>query len=245
MSGRRSRAGQNHRVHTFRHAGLPVSVLRSVVRSIRVYRRNYSSHVLALSATVVLGVGGCSPHPRATAAQPGSATRPMQPISASPGAAPYRLTATVQDLMDGIVDPSADALWDSVAYIATTRGVEDRRPRTEEEWKAVRYSAITLIEAANLLSMPGRKVAVLHGAPGTDTPPGPGELTHAQIQQRMDSAHAGFEQFARNLQDAGLQALAAIDAKDADRLLDAGGIIDSACEACHVTFWYPDQSRLR
>src|SRR5437764_65820 len=42
---------------------------------------------------------------------------------------PYRLTATIQDLMDGIIDPSADVLWDSVAYIATTKGIEDRQPR--------------------------------------------------------------------------------------------------------------------
>jgi cytochrome c556 len=143
--------------------------------------------------------------------------------------------------MDGIIDPSADVLWDSVAYIATTKGIEDRQPRTDDEWKAVRNSAITLIEAANLLSMPGRRVAAAHAQ--TDAPPGLGELSHAEIQQRIDATHDGFTQLARNLQDAGLQALAAIAAKDAQRLMDAGGTIDEACEACHVTYWYPNQNR--
>jgi len=149
--------------------------------------------------------------------------------------------------MDGIIDPSADVLWDSVAYIATTKGIEDRQPRTDDEWKKVRYGAITLIEGANLLSMPGRRVA---GDPADGTPPaggasvGTGELTHAEIQQRIDSSHAAFVQFARNLQDAGLKALAAIAAKDATALMDAGGRIDEACEACHVTYWYPNQNRL-
>jgi hypothetical protein len=143
--------------------------------------------------------------------------------------------------MAGIIDPSADVLWDSVAYIATSKGVEDRQPRTDEEWKTVRNSAITLIEAANLLSMPGRRVAAAHGFTGT--PPGRGELSHAEIQQRINSTHGSFTQFARNLQDAGLRALSAIEAKDAQGLMDAGGTIDEACEACHITYWYPNQNR--
>jgi hypothetical protein len=157
--------------------------------------------------------------------------------------------------MDGIIDPAADVLWDSVAYIATTKGIEDRQPRTDEEWKTVRNSAITLIEATNLLIMPGRSVAAAH-PPGIDTanarksadapteaPPAWGELSHAEIQQRIDATHDSFTQLARNLQDAGLKALAAINAKDAQGLMDAGGTIDEACEACHVTYWYPNQKR--
>jgi cytochrome c556 len=143
--------------------------------------------------------------------------------------------------MDGIIDPSADVLWDSVAYIATTKGIEDRQPRTDDDWKTVRNSAITLIEAANLLSMPGRTVAAARVP--ADAPPGLGELSHAEIQQRIDATHDGFTQLARNLQDAGLKALAAIAARDAQGLMDAGGTIDEACEACHVTYWYPNQER--
>jgi len=145
--------------------------------------------------------------------------------------------------MDGVVDPSADVLWDSVAYIATTKGIEDRKPRTDEEWKAVRNSAITLIEAANLLSMPGRRVAAAHSPADPPAQPGPGELSHDEIQQRINSTHDAFVGFARNLQDAGLKALTAIDARDAQGLMDAGGTIDEACEACHVTYWYPNQTR--
>jgi cytochrome c556 len=169
--------------------------------------------------------------------------------------------------MDGQIDPSADAIWDSVAFIATTTGTEDRQPRTDEEWKAVRTSAITLSEAANLLSMPGRSVAASknHSAgqpaagmlPAAESqsdqhqaadsqsgePVGLGELPPAQIQQRIDADHASFAQFARILQDAALKALAAIDAKDPQGLMDAGGVIDQACEACHMTYWYPNQAR--
>ena len=173
----------------------------------------------------------------------GDAARPAGAAQAAQSSQQYRLTATIPDLMDGMIDPAADVLWDSVAYIATPKGIEDRQPRTDDEWKTVRNSAITLIEAANLLSMPGRRVVAAH-APA-DAPPGSGELSHAEIQQRIDATHDAFTQFARNLQDSGLQALAAINAKDAQGLMDAGGTIDEACEACHVTYWYPNQKRPR
>ncbi len=200
------------------------------------YIRNCAIRSLILLPGATLGLAGCSPNSQIATSQPGPAA-PSAPT-------PYRLTATIQDLMDGIVDPSADVLWDSVAYIASTRGIEDRQPRTDEEWKAVRYSAITLIEAANLLSMPGRRVAAaVHSPAVPQAPPGLGELSHAEIQQRIDSTHDSFTQFARNLQDAASKALTAIDARNPQGLMDAGGVIDEACEACHVTYWYPNQNR--
>ena len=174
---------------------------------------------LILLSVATLALAACAP-------RTGEVTQPTQPPQQ------YRLTATIQDLMDGIIDPSADVLWDSVAYIASSKGIEDRQPRTDAEWKAVRKSAITLIEAANLLSMPGRSVAPAQVSGG---------LTPAEIQQRIDSSHDAFVQFARNLQEAGLQALAAIDSRNAEGLMDAGGRIDAACEACHVTYWYPNE----
>jgi hypothetical protein len=203
---------------------------------------------LILLPGAILGIAGCSPNAQIATSQPGPAAPSVPstqapPAQSSPTAASYRLTATIQDLMDGIVDPSADVLWDSVAYIANMKGIEDRQPRTDEEWKTVRYSAITLIEAANLLSMPGRQVAAARNPTASDAPPGRGELSHAEIQQRIDSTHDSFTQFARNLQDAASKALTAIDAKNAQGLMDAGGVIDEACEACHVTYWYPNQNR--
>jgi hypothetical protein len=182
--------------------------------------------ILVFSGIVTLGAAACSrqsaPPPRAPAPQ-------------------YQLTATVHDLMEGLIDPSADTLWDSVAYIARASGIEDRQPRTAEEWQTVRTGAVNLIEAANLLIMPDRVVA--NDPPGNPPQPGPGELSHVEIQQRIDATHQGFEQLAHGLQSAAVQALAAIDAKNAQALMDSGASIDNACEACHVTYWYPNQRR--
>ncbi|HEX4151689.1 MAG TPA: hypothetical protein VHY75_05715 [Steroidobacteraceae bacterium] len=154
--------------------------------------------------------------------------------AASPDGPPRQ---TVQELMDTRIDPAADVLWDSVAFIASESGEEDRRPQTPAQWESVRQAARTLIQAAADLTIPGRRVAAV------DKPPGPGELNVSDIQRRIDANPAAFAQRAQALGAAAQQALAAIDAKNAEALMDAGGLIDAACEACHVLYWYPQQVR--
>ena len=33
--------------------------------------------------------------------------------------------------------------------------------------------------------------------------------------------------------------MAAIDRKDPEALINAGGVMDMACENCHLEYWYP------
>src|SRR5438552_7505932 len=75
------------------------------------------------------------------------------------GASEFRTTATIKDIMDSVVDPSSDYIWESVATIVTKKGTEERRPRTPEQWLEVRRRTIALVEATNLLIMDGRLVA--------------------------------------------------------------------------------------
>src|ERR1700681_2054093 len=80
----------------------------------------------------------------------------------------YTTSATIKDIMDSIVDPSADVVWDSVSTMVSTAGIEEKAPKNDEEWRDVRRGAIRLVEAPNLLMLPGRHVA----RPGekSDTP---------------------------------------------------------------------------
>jgi hypothetical protein len=64
--------------------------------------------------------------------------------------------------MGAMVMPSADILWSAVSSNVTDKGIEEKAPKTEEEWKAVRSSAVTIMEASDLILIPGRHVA----APG-------------------------------------------------------------------------------
>jgi hypothetical protein len=165
--------------------------------------------------------------------------KPAAPSAIEPHAPPFKVTATIQDLMKSQVDPSADALWASVSTVVTAEGTQEHHPRTDEEWQAVRNHAIILTEAANLLIMDGRRVA----APGMklEDEGVPGVLTAAETQQAIDKNHAAFVQFAHALHDVGTQMLTAIDNKNVQGMLDAGETLDQVCEACHMTFWYPNQ----
>jgi hypothetical protein len=159
------------------------------------------------------------------------------PKAAAPDS-PFRLTATIQDIMDAEVDPAADFLWGSVGFVATQKGVEDKRPRTDKEWETVRNNVIILIEATNLLAMPGRQVATAGSrldpseVAGIDDP--------KDIQKAIDSNFGAFIGYAHGLHDAGMAMLAAIDKKDVEAMGPAGEKLDAACEACHRAYWYPN-----
>jgi hypothetical protein len=186
--------------------------------------------VMALfQATALVGcsVAGDAGSPSASS---GAAVRASPALG--PAGVPF---ATLKELMDSTVDPAADGLWDAVAVTATAAGIDRHEPQTPEQWAAVRRHAITLIEAMNLVIMPGR-----HAAPA-GTQPGLGELSPQEIELRIERQRAAFTGFANGLRETARQALEAIDRKDSEALLRAGGDIDVACEACHVTFWYPNQ----
>jgi hypothetical protein len=143
--------------------------------------------------------------------------------------------ATIKDIMDSMVDPSADVLWESVATIVSAAGIEERQPRTDDDWKNVHRHAVILVEATNLLKMEGR-----HVAKPKEKSENPGiELEPEQMEQLIKDDRQAFIKFAQGLHDAALPALRATEARDPKALLDAGEAIDTACENCHLKYWYP------
>jgi hypothetical protein len=153
-------------------------------------------------------------------------------------AASFITEATIQDLMLHVIDPNVDAIWSSVTTIADKNGVVEIRPETDDDWKKLQGHAITLQEAANLLLIRGRKVAV----EGAATSIHPVELSPEAISKKIESERLVFEQSAQALHRATAEVIAAIDAKDVDALEKAGGHVEHACEECHSKFWYPNDS---
>ena len=150
-------------------------------------------------------------------------------------------TATIKDLMDAMVDPSAEYLFDNIVEIVDESGTIDKTPKTDEEWAEVRRRALMLVEAPNLLVAPGRKVA----NPGEKPEYPEVELGPDQIQQLIDGDRDAFVRRARRLQDAATLALKAIDARDKRELFAKLGDVDKACESCHLHYWYPNDKRAR
>ena len=117
---------------------------------------------------------------------------------------PFKPIADTKLLMQSVVDPSADVIWDSVKTIITAEGAEEIRPRTEAEWTAVRNSAVILAESGNLMMIPARA---------------------------KDGGEWMIR--AQELVAAGEAAMRAAEAKNADRLFTVGGDIYDACSHCH------------
>jgi hypothetical protein len=69
------------------------------------------------------------------------------------GGALCKPVATVDQVMDAIVIPSSQALFDSFVYI---NGELTQSPKTDDEWFQLRMQALAVAEAGNLLLMPPR-----------------------------------------------------------------------------------------
>lgn len=149
--------------------------------------------------------------------------------------------AYIKDIMDSMVDPSGEFVFQSVQQISDEHGIHEKAPQTDADWEAVRERLVVLLEAPNLLVMPGRKVA-----PPDVKSQNPGiELEPAQIQKLIDDDRPAFIRRARELQDAAAVAMKAVEAKNTAALFKAEDGIDKACESCHIHYWYPNDQRAR
>jgi hypothetical protein len=150
--------------------------------------------------------------------------------------APTGTMFPIRDVMQSLVMPQAETIWDAVSTAVTEKGVETKAPKNQEEWDMMRHAAVSVSEAMNLILMPGRKVA----KPGDQAKDPTVELTPEQIQELIDKDRESWGKLAHELQTAMDDAIKAIDAKNPDALSNAGGGIDAACENCHKKYWYPN-----
>jgi hypothetical protein len=133
-----------------------------------------------------------------------------------PAGPPLDMRHTTRDLMAGMIDASADALWDAVGTIWDENGENHWEPETDEEWLAVTGAAMTLIESGNLLMLGNR-------ARDTDQ----------------------WMAYSQEMIDAGAVALEAAQARDPELIFDSGEVVYNACNNCHSIYWVGDEQRGR
>jgi hypothetical protein len=125
-----------------------------------------------------------------------------------PSPPPFKPVADVKQLMQAVVDPSADVVWGAAATIFTKDGVEERYPKNKAEWDNVRNHAMILAESGNLLMM---------------------------VPRAKDGDQ--WMKMAQGLVDTAVVALRAAESKNVEGLVLVGGEIDEACENCHKKYW--------
>jgi hypothetical protein len=186
----------------------------------------YIGHFLCFLLALI-AIEGCKPAAEAPAAAP----------AATASAPEYTPEATVKDLMIATIDTAADAVWLSVTTTVDSKGISEVKPQNDEEWAKVRYGALTLAEAANLLMIPGRRVA----RPGEKSETPGVELEPEEMDQLIAKDRAAWVQRATALREAAVIALQAAEAKDANKIFEIGETIEHACENCHRQYWYPNE----
>lgn len=159
----------------------------------------------AMSVSCGAGPGSTGAVPHKTTTQVAAGSDSQSAVSRVSGA------PTMLALMTEVIDPAADAIWDAVAVIETADGVEERRPRTDDEWQRVRGEALTLIEAGHWLARSATAGTV-----------------------------SGWSESAQGLVEAGTAAARAADDRRTDALLDAGEHLDRVCDSCHSAYRPPD-----
>lgn len=171
----------------------------------------------------------------AVALQQCTTTPAPEPTTATP-AAESEMTpiVSVRELMTYLIDPLSDNVFDAVGVDVTDKGSVETKPTTDEDWAKIRQGAIALAEGTNLLKIP-RRIAPEHD----NVAKNPGELPPDEVQKKVDSSRGLWDSMANAMRDEAIKVLAIVDAKDSDKLFQAGSNIDKVCETCHLEYWYP------
>jgi hypothetical protein len=111
--------------------------------------------------------------------------------------------ASVTQIMRGMVVPAANGVYNAVATTVTAQGTQEVFPRNDREWQGVGASAVTLVEAANLLKLDGR-------------------ARDRGDWMRMSDA----------MSKAAMLAYRATERKDVEALLAAGEVLNNSCDSC-------------
>lgn len=131
--------------------------------------------------------------------------KPAAPVA---GAAKYNVDMPVKEVMGDIIDPASFVYWHGSGEEITEAGVKDLSPTTEDGWIALENAAGVLMEAGNLLQLPGRARA----------------------------PEADWNKYAQQLTERALAAREAALKKDKKGVFDEGGRVYEVCVACHKQY---------
>jgi cytochrome c556 len=147
---------------------------------------------------------------------------------------------SVKELMADMIDPASDYVFDSIGTVITNEKTTEIQPRTDEDWARVRAGAVMMAEGVYLLKVPRRFAPV--GDENNSTGPEPEELSPDQITAKVDMDPVEWNARIEALRNVGLQVLDIVKKKDVAQLWDAAENLDTACESCHRSYWYPGET---
>lgn len=132
--------------------------------------------------------------------------------STTTNSTPYDPTTSMINLMNWVIDPTADVIWLNSGWEITEEGERELFPRSDEEWQALVHASTILAESGNLLMIPGREGSTERAADW-----------YAYSQSMIDTGNLLRE---------------AAQAQDKQAIFDLGGQLYQVCVACHNRYAY-------
>lgn len=124
------------------------------------------------------------------------------------GDAKFNSDLPMTEFMGHVVDPAAFLYWDNSGSEVTEAGERERYPTTDEGWDVLVTGASTLVEAGNMMQLPGR------------------------VREPV----ADWNKYAQMLSERAMIARAAAEKHDKKAVFDEGGRLYEVCVACHEQF---------
>jgi hypothetical protein len=115
--------------------------------------------------------------------------------------------ATIKQIMIGITNPAAYVIYEAVGTKTTSKGIEEIAPQTDEDWQKVGSAGAAVVESGNLM------------------------LTGNRAIDKGD-----WVKMTRDMMEHGKRAMAAAQAKDKDKIVEAGGDLNTSCDNCHERY---------
>jgi len=149
-------------------------------------------HLVTALACAAAALAACSQKPAATAA----------------AGARYNTDLPMSEFMGHFVDPAAFMYWKNSGTVVDEKGEHDLTPTTDEGWDVLVTGATMLVEAGNVLQLPGRTRA----------------------------PEADWNKYAKMLSDRAMIARAAAEKHDKQAVFEEGAKVYEVCVACHEQF---------
>lgn len=153
---------------------------------------------------------------------PSESAAPAQSAAPAPAAYNYRPHANLAEVMRAIPFPGSNTIFDAQQVDPGAPVKEGARETTTEKfaslyggWQKVELAAVSLMETANLIMIPGRLCE--NGRP-------------------VPLDRADYQKGVAGLMAAGEAALKAAKAKNQDQVVEAAGTVAEACSACHEIY---------
>jgi cytochrome c553 len=163
---------------------------------------------------VLIALAGTAP-----AQTKGEATTKAKQTQSAASASARQTPATLAQLMKGILYPNSNVIFfaqgDNPADVPPAKDpptAVNPLASSYGKWEAVENSSLAIVEAANLLTIPGRKCSNGRAVPVTN---------------------ADWPKLVQGLRDAGMAAYKAAQSKNQDKILDAADVMTTACANCH------------